>query len=167
MTSALVFWQGVIIQIHPGFSFGEIQKMFGNANTVSVSSNGSFSIDGRSFGGGDGIVTSRNIGANYADEFKKGFDIAADYFYSESDSENETLTERVNILPDARFFTSSRSKTLTDNANHSFNTELDIEVDSTFLINIRPSFQLEAQTVAMKALKNRLMRTTSSPMHPW
>ncbi len=125
----------------PGFSFGEIQKMFGNASSMSVSSSGAFSIDGRSFGGGEGIVTSRNIGSNYADEFGEGFDLSADYFYSESDSENESKTQRENILPDTRFFSNSERKTLTSNANHSFGSTIDIEVDSTFLINLRPSFQ--------------------------
>ena len=125
----------------PGFSFGEIQKMFGGGSTMSVSSNGVFSIDGRSFGGGEGIVTSRNIGSNYADEFGKRFDVSADYFYSESDSENEAITKRENILPDSRFFSNSERKTLTDNTNHSFGANLDIEVDSTFLINVRPSLR--------------------------
>jgi hypothetical protein len=130
----------------PGFSFGEIQKMFGRSSTTSISSNGAFSIDGRSFGGGEGIVTSRNIGTNYADELGKGFDIAADYFYSESDSENEVITKRENILPDTRFFTNSQRSTQTDNTNHSFNTSIDIEVDSTFLINVRPTFRYGTTT---------------------
>lgn len=125
----------------PGFSFGEIQKMFGGGNSVMFSSSGSFSIDGRSFGGGEGIVTSKNIGSNYADVLSKGVDISADYFYSESNSENETKVERENILPDARFFTNSLGSSRSDNANHSFNTELDIEIDSTFLINIRPTIR--------------------------
>lgn len=125
----------------PGFSFGEIQKMFGGGNSISFSSSGSFSIDGRSFGGGEGIVTSKNVGSNYADVLAKGVDISADYFYSESSSENETKTERENILPETRFFTNSLGKSLSDNANHSFNTELDIEIDSTFLVNLRPSIR--------------------------
>ncbi|MDO1501349.1 outer membrane beta-barrel protein [Winogradskyella maritima] len=125
----------------PGFSFGEIQKMFGNVSSISINSNGNFSINGRSFGGGgDGIVTSRSTGANYADELSKGVDVASDYFYSKSNSENESTTERETILPDSRFFTNSNIRTTSDNDNHRFNTEFDIEVDSTFLINIRPSF---------------------------
>lgn len=126
----------------PGFSFGEIQKMFGNASSMSVSSTGAFTIDGRSFGGGQGIVTSRNLGSNYADVLGEGIDVNADYFYSESDSENATRTDRENILPDdTRFFTESRSNTTSDNGNHSFNADLDIEIDSTFLVNISPSFR--------------------------
>jgi hypothetical protein len=125
----------------PGFSFGEISKMFGGGSTMSMSSSGAFSIDGRSFGGGEGIVTSKNVGSNYADILAKGVDISADYFYSESSSENDTRTQRENILPDTRFFTNSFGSSRSDNSNHSFNTELDIEIDSTFLINIRPSIR--------------------------
>ncbi|WP_298902489.1 outer membrane beta-barrel protein [uncultured Psychroserpens sp.] len=125
----------------PGFSFGEIQKMFGNANSMSISSNGSFAINGRSFGGGQGITTSQNVGANYADVLSEKVEVTADYFYSGSDSENETLTQRENILPDSRFFSDSRSRSINDGQNHSANLGFDIEVDSTFLITVNPSFR--------------------------
>ncbi|WP_299113113.1 outer membrane beta-barrel protein [uncultured Winogradskyella sp.] len=126
----------------PNFSFGEIEKMLGgNISSVSVNSSGAFSINGRSFGGGgQGIITSRNAGANYADVLAKGFDVSSDYFYSRSSSENDSRIERENILPDARFFTNSTSRETSDNDNHRFNAAFDIEVDSTFLINITPSF---------------------------
>jgi len=53
----------------PGFSFGEISKMFGRGGGISFDGgNGSFSIGGRSFGGGEGITTSQNVGLNYADK---------------------------------------------------------------------------------------------------
>ena len=124
----------------PNFSFGEIEKMFGGARSISVNSNGAFSINGRSFGGGgEGIVTSRNAGANYADVLSKGVDVSADYFYSRSSTENDSEVERENILPDRRFFSNSNSSATTDNDNHRFNAEFDIEVDSTFLINVRPA----------------------------
>src|SRR5690554_6505507 len=60
----------------PGFSFGEIRKMFGNINSMSVSSNGTFTIDGRTFGGGAGITKSQNAGANYADVIGEKTDIS-------------------------------------------------------------------------------------------
>ena len=125
----------------PGFSFGEIEKMFGRAGSISVNGSGGFSFNGRSFGFGEGITTSRNAGANYADKVGKKVDISADYFYSGSNSENETVTERENFLPDSRFFTDSNSEANTESNSHSTNLEFDIEVDSTFLINIRPSFR--------------------------
>ncbi|MEQ3654684.1 MAG: outer membrane beta-barrel protein [Dokdonia sp.] len=124
-----------------GFSFGEIRKMFGGGNSISVSSNGSFAIDGRSFGGGQGIVNSRSIGANYADDITEKFDVTADYFYAGASSFDETRIERENILPDRRFFTNSTSRSDGQGRNHDFNTQFNIKVDSTFLINIRPSIE--------------------------
>lgn len=126
----------------PNFSFGEIERMLGGISSVSIGSGGSLlSVNGLSFGGGgQGIITSRNGGANYADVIFKGLDVSADYFYSESSSDNESRTERENILPDRSFFTNSESTNFSDNQSHRFNTELDIKIDSTFLLNIRPSF---------------------------
>ena len=91
-----------------GFSFDEIYDMMGSsANSISRSGNGSFSINGQSFGGGQGITKSNNAGFNYADELGKKRDLSADYFYAGSSSENRTSTQRENILPDSRFFTNS------------------------------------------------------------
>lgn len=127
-----------------GFSFGEIRKFFGGANSISVSNNGSFNIDGRGFGGGQGIVNSRNAGANYADVIGEKVDISADYFYSGANSFNEVRTERENILPDRRFFTNSNTRSDGNVDNHSANATFNIKVDSTFLINIRPSFRINS-----------------------
>ena len=124
----------------PGFSFGEISKMLGGGNSRSFNSNGSFSIDGRSFGGGQGITTSQIAGANYADKIGEKTDISGDYFYSSSNSENESSSERETILSDSRFFSNSSSRTVNDTDSHSANAEFEIKVDSTFLINVRPSF---------------------------
>ncbi|APY07774.1 TonB-dependent receptor [Winogradskyella sp. J14-2] len=125
----------------PGFSFGELNKMFGGASMISINSNGSFNFDGRSFGGGQGITTSRSTGLNYADIIGETVDIAADYFNSSSNSENETITERETILADSRFFTNSRSTSNSDTNSHSANLEFEIETDSTFQLNIEPSFR--------------------------
>ena len=122
-----------------GFSFGEIRKMFGGGSSMSVSSNGSFSIDGRSFGGGSGITSSRNAGANYADSFGKALEVSADYFYGGSDSEDESSSERENFLPEGSFFTNTRTDSRTENDNQNLNMRFDIKVDSTFLINVKPS----------------------------
>ncbi|MBU2927129.1 outer membrane beta-barrel protein [Winogradskyella psychrotolerans] len=124
----------------PGFSFGEISKMFGRGGSVSFDSNGSFTIDGRSFGGGEGITTSQNAGVNYADVIGEKTDVSADYFFSSSNSENESSSERETILSNSRYFTNSDSRSNNDTDNHSFNLEFEIETDSTFQINIEPSF---------------------------
>ncbi len=128
-----------------GFSFGEIQKMFGGGNYSRFSRGGggndSFSIGGRSFGGGQGITTSKNVGANYADKIGKKVEVSADYFYSGSNSDNTSSSQRENILPDSRFFSDSNTNTYNESDNHSANLEFEIEVDSTLRIDIEPSFR--------------------------
>ncbi|WP_372753536.1 outer membrane beta-barrel protein [Mariniflexile sp.] len=113
----------------PGFSFGEIRKMFGG------------SIDSRNFGGGQGLVESSNMGANYADKLGEDKDVSANYFYSGNNSENRSNSNRENILADSRYFTTSNSTSFSDGDDHSANLEFDIKVDSTLLINIQPSFR--------------------------
>ncbi|CAM1361008.1 Outer membrane receptor proteins, mostly Fe transport [Tenacibaculum sediminilitoris] len=124
----------------PGFSFGEIQKMFGGGGNVWINRNGGFSINGRRFGGGSGIIKSKTAGATYADKYGKGFDVNANYFYSGSTSNNESKSNREYTLPDRRYFSYSTTTSDDENHNHSFDTDFDIEIDSTFLINIKPSF---------------------------
>ena len=124
----------------PGFSFGEISKMFGNGGGVSINSNGNFRIGGRSFGGGKGITTSQNVGVNYADIIGENTDVASDYFYTSSSSEDKSSSQRETILSDSRFFTNSNSRSNNDTDSHSVNLEFEIETDSTFQISIEPSF---------------------------
>jgi len=123
----------------PGFSFGEIQKMFGGASYVSRNSNGNFNFGGRNFGGGEGITNSRTAGANYVDDFGKT-EFSSDYFYSAANSFNEEIRNRENILPDNRYFSNVRSNRVNNSDNHSFNLKIKREVDSTFQIDIRPQF---------------------------
>lgn len=124
----------------PGFSFGELNKMFGGASSISVNSNGAINFDGRNFGGGQGIVNSRVGGANYADDFGEKTEITADYFYSASNSFNDEQRNRENILPDDRFFSNSISRTTSEADGHSANLRFKTEIDSTLLIDIRPEF---------------------------
>ena len=124
----------------PGFSFGEIEKMFGNARYISVSDNGSFNINGRSFGGSQGITNSRTGGFNYADDWSENTEASADYFYSASNSFEEELRNRENILPDNRYFSTSRSTTRNNNDSHAVNGRVEKKIDSTFFIEYRPQF---------------------------
>ena len=124
----------------PGFSFGEIQKMFGGGNSISFNSNGSFSVDGRSFGMGQGVVKSKNTGITLADKIGKKVDVNVDYFHSGSNSENESTRNRENILPNGNYFSNSTSVSNNENNNHTINSEFDIKIDSTLLINLSPSF---------------------------
>ena len=124
----------------PGFSFGEIEKMFGSARNLNFNRNGSFNFNGRAFGSGEGITNSRTTGANYADDFAKGTDISADYFYSAANSFNEEIRNRENILPENRYFSTSNSLSEGENDTHSANIRFKTQIDSTFLIEVRPQF---------------------------
>ncbi len=124
----------------PGFSFGELDKMFGGARYISTNSNGAINYGGRNFGGGQGITNSRVGGANFADELGKETDISADYFYSASNSFNDEIRNRENILPDDRFFSNSTSSTRSETDGHSVNVNFKTEIDSTFQIEVRPQF---------------------------
>src|SRR5690606_27873284 len=124
----------------PGFSFGEIEKMFGSARNLNFNRNGSFNFNGRAFGSGEGITNSRTTGANYADDFAKGTDISADYFYSAANSFNEEIRNRENILPENRYFSTSNSLSEGENDTHSANIRFKTQIDSTFLIEVWPQF---------------------------
>ncbi|MFD1016637.1 outer membrane beta-barrel protein [Winogradskyella rapida] len=140
----------------PGFSFGEISKMFGTGGGVSFNSNGSFSIGGRSFGAGEGITTSQNAGVNYADVIGEKTEVSADYFYASSASENESAAQRETILSDSRFFTNSNSKSDSDIDNHSANIEFEIETDSTFQLTISPSINLSKSRTQFSSFEETL-----------
>ncbi|SFZ93245.1 Outer membrane receptor proteins, mostly Fe transport [Flaviramulus basaltis] len=130
----------------PGFSFGEIEKMFGGGENTWFNSNGSFSINGRQFGGGEGITTSKLAGTNYADNFGEKTEVAADYFYSKSNSENDKSSQRETILSDSRYFSNSRSTSSNDTQSHTINTDFEIKIDTTFMINVKPSFAFSKTT---------------------
>lgn len=130
----------------PGFSFGEIREMYGGGRSIWRSTTGSFGIDGMSFGSNSGIVESRLWGANYADVITKGFDVSADYFHSGSNTHNDSKSDRENILPDRRYFTESETANRSESDRDQVNMKFDIKIDSTFLINIRPTFSYSKQT---------------------
>jgi hypothetical protein len=123
----------------PGFSFGEISKMFGRGSS-SFSSNGTFTIDGRSFGGGQGITTSKNAGANYADKVGEKGDISGDYFYSNSNSVDATSSQRQTFLTNGTFFSNTDSNSNNDTQSHVANLDYEVKIDTTLFLNVRPSF---------------------------
>jgi hypothetical protein len=125
-----------------GFSFDEVYDMMGNSGGgISWSDNGSFSVGGLNFGGGQGITTSSNVGASFVDEYEDKTEILADYFFSRADSENVSRIEQENILPDGSFFTNSTSTSTSLNDSHRATAELQFKIDSTFKIVVAPSYR--------------------------
>ena len=114
----------------PGFSFGNQRQRFGGNN--------------RSFGGGQGIITSDNYGLNYINAFGKIFELSSDYFYKTSESDNESTRNRETFLSDgSSFFTNSRSTSFNESNNHEASIDFEIEIDSTFRIDIESDFNAD------------------------
>ncbi|HEX8268979.1 MAG TPA: carboxypeptidase-like regulatory domain-containing protein, partial [Flavobacterium sp.] len=134
-----------------GFSMNEIFDSMGGGRNSSIytSDNGSFGINGMRFGGGNGITQSNMAGFNYADEWFKGTDANASYFYTEADTRNVNRTKEVNLLPEGIFTTESNSVTNDFKYAHNFNSEIELKIDSTQSIFVSPKF------VKAKSVYNR------------
>jgi hypothetical protein len=117
----------------PGFSFGNQRLQFGGNN--------------RSFGGGQGIVTSNNYGVNYINAFAKIFEVSGDYFYKNSESDNKTSSNRETFLSDGTsFFRNSDNTSLNESDSHDASIDFEIEIDSTFRIDIETDFNKDLNT---------------------
>jgi hypothetical protein len=126
-----------------GFSFDEIYDMVGNASGgVSFSQSGAFSVGDLSFGFGQGITTSSNLGASYANQQKDKFEVNGNYFFSYSDSFNDEKTSRENILPDSRFFTDTETNFNGSTNSNQGSANLEFDIDKTFRISVDPSFNV-------------------------
>ncbi|MCG1035326.1 outer membrane beta-barrel protein [Polaribacter sargassicola] len=117
----------------PGFSFGNQRLQFGGNN--------------RSFGGGQGIVTSNNYGLNYINSFGKIFEFSGDYFYKNSESDNKSAINRETYLSDGTsYFSNSESTSLNNSDSHEASIDFEIEIDSTFRVDIESDFNKDLNT---------------------
>ncbi len=126
----------------PGFSYGEISKMYGGGRSVWMTDNGSFSIDGMQFGGNNGITTSRNYGLSFADNISENLEFSLNYFGSESKQIGLTAANIQNILPTETFFTDLNINKSGENKNHNINANFEYKRDTTWFVSYRPSFNI-------------------------
>lgn len=87
----------------------------------------------------NGITTSDLIGFNYTDKFKKKIDSNINYYFTQSDTENQYRSRTENLLPNGTFITESEGRERYDNQKHNFNMELEYEIDDKTNLLIRPS----------------------------
>lgn len=126
-----------------GFSFDEIFDMVGNSGGgFSFNDSGAFSIGDMSFGFGQGITTSSNIGASYANQQKDKFEVDANYFFAYSDNFNGEKTSRENILPDGRFFTDTETNFSGSTNSNQGGANLEFDIDPTFRISLQPNISV-------------------------
>lgn len=134
-----------------GFSMDEIfDNMGGGRGEMWFSSDGSFGINGNTFGGSRGITVTNLLGINYNDQWAKGFDASASYFLGATNTENNNRTRRETLLPveedsanpgtliNNNFITESRSRSESEQFTHNFATEFRIKPDTTSTLSFQP-----------------------------
>ena len=128
-----------------GFSMDEIFDNMGGGRNTSIyvdDDSGSFGINNMSFGGGNrGITRSNMIGVNYQDKFFKKIDQSGSYYFTNTETENDNRTERINLLPQGRTFTNSTASTLNTNNGHNLSLDFEVKLDSLNTIYVNPRFQ--------------------------
>lgn len=128
-----------------GFSMDEIFDAMGGGRNIYSNSNGSFAIDGMSFGGNEGITQSSMIGINFADEWFKKFEPNGSYFYTNSKTDNDTRSRTENFLTsedgtNSTFITESSGTSNTKSDGHNLNFEFEYKIDSLTTLSLRPTF---------------------------
>ena len=118
----------------PGFSYGEINKMFGGSSSRNINRQ----INNW---GSNGIITSNNYGLNYVDTYDKKLEVSTNYFGSDTETINTDKNKTENLTPNNTFFTNSNTNSNRQSTNHSSDTKLTIKPDSTLLITITPKFR--------------------------
>lgn len=126
-----------------GFSTNEIMdNMSGGRNSYSSwSDDGSFSVNGLNFGGGKGIYQTDMMGVNYSDSWGKKNKVSMNYLYNEVENTNKNKSRRENLLPENRFITESESDLRSKSANHTFNYDIEMEIDSLTTLTIVPNLK--------------------------
>ena len=120
-----------------GFSFDEIYDMVGSSGGYSAV-RGSGLLNNF----GQGIVTSSNIGASYANSEKGKYKLGANYFFAYSDSYNNQKTNRENLLPDQHFFSESVSNFDGSTNSNKGGADLEFDIDKTLRISVKPSMSV-------------------------
>ncbi len=125
-----------------GFSMDEVFDNMGGGRNRNVwfNDNGSFGVNGRRFGSGNGITQSNLVGINYSDEWIKDSEASASYFYSGANTKNNNKTITTNFLPSGNFTTNSNSNTDEDRYVHNASAVFEYKIDSTATITIEPNF---------------------------
>lgn len=125
-----------------GFSIDEVFDNMngGRSRSMNTYSDGSFSINGRRYGGGSGITRSNMIGLNYSDEWTKNTESSLSYFYSDANTKNENRTNLITFLPTGNFTTNSNSSYSENRYTHNMSSVFEYKLDSLTSIVIEPNF---------------------------
>lgn len=127
-----------------GFSMDEVFDSMGGGRNFFSNSDGSFGVDGMSFGGGSGITESNMIGLNFADKWIKKLEAGGSYFFTHSLNNNDSRSRVERFLPgnasdqNRSFVTESNSSSRRINDGHNVSLEFEYKIDSLTTLSIRP-----------------------------
>ncbi|MDO4782239.1 MAG: outer membrane beta-barrel protein [Capnocytophaga felis] len=125
-----------------GFEFDEVFGMMGNIQSLSFS-NGAILADGINFAaGGDGFNQSHTTGISYVDEYSKGLEVDANYFYTHSDNESHSRSDRETTLPDRHYFSHNERWGNSWGNSHHLRGGLEYKIDSLTQISVRPRISI-------------------------
>lgn len=121
-----------------GFEYDEIYGMMGRGTEVSFSG-GRMNFGGTSFGGNnEGLSESHTGGISYSDTFGKAMELNANYFYTNTDTESFSRSERMTTLPDRQYFSARQNGGNSWGENHATKGEIEYKIDSLSQITLNP-----------------------------
>ena len=127
-----------------GFSNDEIFDSMGGGRNMSVWSGGDGStyINGVRVGGGSGITTTNAVGLNYSDEWFKDLTPSLNYFYTSTNSKNDSRSRNETFLPDnaGSLINESVSRSESINFSNNIGKEFQYKIDSTSTLFFNPKF---------------------------
>lgn len=117
-----------------GFSMDEVfDNMRGGRNSGSR---------GPVIGRGPGIIKSNLIGVNYVDEWFKGSKSNGNYFFTDSDSENNNRTSELTLLPESSLLALSITKTNRRFSKHNADFNLEFDISPMTKIIVTPKLNI-------------------------
>ncbi|NJW53590.1 outer membrane beta-barrel protein [Salinimicrobium oceani] len=126
-----------------GFSMDEVFDMMrGRSRSIMIRSNGTFAVNGMSFGSDQGITKSETAGLNFTNDWGEKLELTGDYFFGKSDTETASVVERETFLPNSTFYTNIVSDANIINENHRANLSFEVELDTMTRIELRPSLSI-------------------------
>jgi hypothetical protein len=150
----------------PGFNMNDVMRIGGfsrsGVNSMMVNSEGSFALNGISFGGAmsGGVQQSAGAGANFNTLTKKGIKINGKYFFGQSKNDLKQLVDAEQTLGAERLFTNTNSVQTNKSYTHNFGARIEAKLDSLTRLTIEPNVSINLLRNNGN-LKTKTLNTTS------
>ncbi len=131
----------------PAFSIGDVARIGGfsraGINSVNIYNGGSFALNNISFGGtSSGVQQSAGAGANFNTLTKNGIKLNGKYFFGQSNTLIEQLTDVNQTLGPDRLHTNNNSNQRNKSYNHNIGAVAEWKIDSLTTLTIEPTITI-------------------------